>query len=807
MASNTGFRFVSTLVCAALFCGVGRAQDVVKSAGGTDLADGASWGGSAPGAGNTAVWDASSLGPGLSLVSNASWGGIRVANATGAVSMTGAGELTVGAAGINLGASAVDMSIANAIVLGASQTWQAGAGRSLNVSGGIGGTGDLTFGFIPPSQTSTTFLTTVNQTLFANTSLASVASTAGLMGGAFVNSGTPVAANGYQLANNGTTATYWLKIIDGGFTKGLKIEMTQSGADVAVRALLAKYTTTLSLAFDFETGGTGNTVATTQASGGYGGHTTTIYQGAFGNGTVLLSGNNTYSGATTVALGTLAVAGGAAIPDASTVTVNASSTLRLDASETIGSLAGVGAVNLQGNTLTTGANGQNTAHSGVISGAGSLLKTGNGVQTLSGANTFSVGTTVSAGTLRATTGNALPTAITLNDGSTGSSNTALLLAGNGIGTARNITVTNNGSGVTTLGSDTGSANNVVFSGTITLQRPTTLTGGSPDRTTYTGRITGNVGTLTVTGGLRTVFESNVGVNDFTGNVVVTGVGTTFQVGAGTMTGENIPDTASVEVGAGTLFKLAYVAGSTETIDGLNGSGIVRRHEGVSGAASLVLGAGGGSGNFGGTLENGGGTLSLTKTGAGTQVLSGNNTYTGDTTVSGGTLIINGTHAAAGLVNVSAAATLGGNGTVGNVVVADGGILSPGASAGHLTVNTLTLNPSSVMAFELGAPTPVQDPGSDFVTVGDVLTLDGVINITALPGFGTPVEGDSWLIMSAAGGIDNRVASIGSAPALPGTLAFSIDASDGANVYLTVVPEAGTSALVLLGALLLRRRRG
>ena len=807
MASNTGFSFVSTLVCAALFCGVGRAQDVVKSAGGTDLADGASWGGSAPGAVNTAVWNAGSLGPGLSLGSNASWGGIRVVNATGAVGMTGAGELTVGAGGINLGASAVDMSIANAIVLGASQTWQAGAGRSLNVSGGIGGTGDLTFGFIPPSQTSTTFLTTVNQTLFANTSLASVSSTAGLMGGAFVNSGTPVAANGYQLSNNGTTATYWLKIIDGGFTKGLKIEMTQSGADVAVRALLAKYTSTLSLAFDFETGGTGNTVATTQASGGYGGHTTTIYQGAFGNGTVLLSGNNSYSGATTIALGTLAVAGGAAIPDASTVTVNASSTLRLDASETIGSLAGVGAVNLQGNTLTTGANGQNTAHSGVISGAGSLLKTGNGVQTLSGANTFSVGTTVSAGTLRATTGNALPTAITLNDGSTGSSNTALLLAGNGIGTARNITVTNNGSGVTTIGSDTGSANNVVFSGTITLQRPTTLTGGSPDRTTYTGRITGNAGTLTVTGGLRTVFESNVGVNDFTGNVVVTGVGTTFQVGAGTMTGENIPNTASVDVGAGTFFKLAYVAGSTETIDGLNGSGIVRRHESVAGAASLVLGAAGGSGNFGGTLENGGGTLSLTKTGAGTQVLSGNNTYTGDTTVSGGTLIINGTHATAGLINVSASATLGGNGTVGNVVVADGGILSPGASAGHLTVNTLTLNPSSVMAFELGAPTPVQDPGSDFVTVGDVLTLDGVVNITALPGFGTPVAGSSWLIMSAAGGIDNRVASIGSAPALPGTLAFAIDASDGANVYLTVVPEAGTSALVLLGALLLRRRRG
>jgi fibronectin-binding autotransporter adhesin len=807
MSRSTGSIIVSTLAFTALFCGVGRAQDVFKAAGGTDLADGASWGGSAPGAGNTAVWDASSLGPGLSLGSNASWGGIRVVNATGAIGMTGAGALTLGAGGVNLGSSAVDMSIANAIVLGASQTWQAGTGRSLSVSGGIGGAGDLTFGFVPASQTSTTFLTTVNQTLFANTSLASVTSTAGLMGGAFVNNGTPLPGNGYQLSNNGATATYWLKIIDGTFTKAVKIEFTQSGADVLARALQAKYTTAQNLAFDFETGGITQTVATSNAAAGYGGHTTTIYQGAFGNGTVLLSGNNTYAGATTVALGTLAVAGGAAIPDASAVTVNTSSTLRLDASETIGSLAGAGAVNLQGNTLTTGANGQNAAHGGVISGAGTLLKTGAGVQTLSGANTFGGGITVSAGTLRATTGGALPSAITLNDGSTGSGNTALLLAGSGVGTARNITVTGNGSGVTTIGSDTGSANNVVFIGTLTVQRPTTLISGTPDRTTYTGRITGNAGTLTVTGGLRTVFESSPGVNDFTGNIVVTGSGTTFQVGAGTMTGENIPDTASVEVGAGTIFKLAYVAGSTETINGLNGSGIVRRHEGVAGAASLVLGAAGGNGNFSGTLENGGGTLSLTKTGAGTQVLSGINTYTGTTTVSGGTLIINGTHAAAGLVNVSSAATLGGNGTVGNVVVADGGILSPGASAGHLTVNNLTLNPSSVMTFELGAPTPAQDAGSDFVTVGDVLTLDGVINITALPGFGAPVAGDSWLIMSAAGGIANNVATIGSAPALSGGLTFAIDASDSANVFLTVVPEAGTSALVLLGALLLRRRRG
>lgn len=224
-------------------------------------------------------------------------------------------------------------------------------------------------------------------------------------------------------------------------------------------------------------------------------------------------------------------------------------------------------------------------------------------------------------------------------------------------------------------------------------------------------------------------------------------------------------------------------------------------------------ADGGTLNVGGVLHNGhqfgqnsGSPATVSKSGVGTMILAGNSTYTGATAVQNGTLLVNGVYSGGGLITVASGATLGGNGTVGDVVITDGGIFSPGASAGHLTVNNLTLNPSSVLNIELGAPTLVQDPGSDFVTVGQMLTLGGTLNIQAISGFGTPVSGDSWLIMTAANGIADNGIVLGSQPALSGGMTFSLDYSSGSEVFLTVVPEAGTAGLFALALLILRRFR-
>jgi len=75
------------------------------------------------------------------------------------------------------------------------------------------------------------------------------------------------------------------------------------------------------------------------------------------------------------------------------------------------------------------------------------------------------------------------------------------------------------------------------------------------------------------------------------------------------------------------------------------------------------------------------TRSLTKLGANKLILTGTNTYSGATIVNAGTLIVDGSVAGSG-VTVKSGATIGGTGTVSSLVtVSSGGTLSPGNSPG------------------------------------------------------------------------------------------------------------------------------
>ncbi|MBT6268238.1 MAG: hypothetical protein HOI86_11240, partial [Tateyamaria sp.] len=108
-----------------------------------------------------------------------------------------------------------------------------------------------------------------------------------------------------------------------------------------------------------------------------------------GSGTLTLDGSNTYTGSTTVSVGTLDVTGslassvigvsngatlkvdGSSLGDTtSAVTLNGTGDMTLAGNETIGSLAGAGTVTNGGYTLTTGGNGTSTTFSGVASGTG-----------------------------------------------------------------------------------------------------------------------------------------------------------------------------------------------------------------------------------------------------------------------------------------------------------------------------------------------------------------------------------------------------------------------------------------------------
>lgn len=226
---------------------------------------------------------------------------------------------------------------------------------------------------------------------------------------------------------------------------------------------------------------------------------------------------------------------------------------------------------------------------------------------------------------------------------------------------------------------------------------------------------------------------------------------------------------------------------TETIGGLNsfGDGIVENESGAAGTGTLTINVTGFQ-SFGGSLRDGDGvgtdgTLALTKTGVGTQVLFGASTHTGPTTIAGGTLTVDGSLGAGTTVTIGNNATLDGAGTVsgpvnintngtlsgtgtytGLVSIGNGGTLSgtgilstvntvsgsrisPGSSStpGTLSIGTLTLASGSVLDFEFGVG------GNDLVnitTAGGLTINGGAFNLFA-PGGVTPLtaNGDYTLL--------------------------------------------------------------
>jgi fibronectin-binding autotransporter adhesin len=89
--------------------------------------------------------------------------------------------------------------------------------------------------------------------------------------------------------------------------------------------------------------------------------------------------------------------------------------------------------------LSVGGNGNSTEYSGVLAGAGSLIKQGAGTLTLSGSNSYSGGTTISAGMLTAANASALGSTGTIAIGSSG-----MLGIADGISFSRDLTISTGG---------------------------------------------------------------------------------------------------------------------------------------------------------------------------------------------------------------------------------------------------------------------------------------------------------------------------------------------------------------------------
>ena len=296
-----------------------------------------------------------------------------------------------------------------------------------------------------------------------------------------------------------------------------------------------------------------------------------------GTGTLTLTGDNTYTGATTISSGTLSLGNGG----------------------TTGSVAG----NIVDNTALVFNRSNALTYAGLISGAGTVTKSGAGALTLTGDNTYTGATTIGAGTLSigsggttgSVTGNIVDDAALVFNRSN-----ALTYAGLISGTG---TVTKNGAGTLTLTGDN------TYAGTTTISAGILSLGNGGT----TGSVTGNIVDNAALVFNRSSALTYAGLISGAGTVTKSGTGTLTLTGANTYTGTTTISAGMLSIGNG---------GTTGSVAGniVDDAALVFNRSNALTYTGLISGTG-----------------TLTKAGAGTLTLTGDNTYTGATTISSGML--------------------------------------------------------------------------------------------------------------------------------------------------------------------------
>jgi autotransporter-associated beta strand protein len=473
-----------------------------------------------------------------------------------------------------------------------------------------------------------------------------------------------------------------------------------------------------------------------------GNNSTTTYSGTLsgpgssltktGTGTLTLTGNNSYTGATTVSAGTLELPAGGVING--------------------GALGGAGFL-VDGGTLTSvGATSFSALNNAFAesSGAASL-------GALTGPSSDGLLIKITGGTFAAPSLTLQRTA----QFTTAPTATAPIAAATTSGLYVNGATANVSLGALTIGTGNSSDSVRVDAGTVVVTNEVLvghtsntrweilqINGGSFTSLDAVNGIvlsqnngtTANSSELYLSGGTTTAEKIAFGVVTDTvgGNGFLIVNGGTLYLGSGGIVQPNTTGYAStISLTNGILGAKADWSGALPMQ--LSGTSFTFKAADVSGMAHNIF--------LNGALS---GTGNLVKTGSGTLTLSGTNTYAGTTTVSGGILAVTNTARSAtgtNTVTVASGGTLGGNGIVsGAVTVNSGGALAPGNPLGMLTVsNNLTLATGSTMIIQV-QHLPLTN---DAVKVTGTLAEGGTLNITNI-GTSALAAGDSFLLFNAAG---------------------------------------------------------
>ncbi|WP_079840208.1 fibronectin-binding autotransporter adhesin ShdA [Salmonella enterica] len=442
-----------------------------------------------------------------------------------------------------------------------------------------------------------------------------------------------------------------------------------------------------------------------------------------GTGELTLSGDNTYSGGTTITGGTLTA----------------------DHADSLGS----GDIDNSGVLKVGEGDLENT-----LSGSGSLVKTGTGELTLSGDNSYSGGTTIIGGTLTADHADSLGTGAVANSGvlQVGEGELENTLSGSG-------SLVKTGTGELTLSGDNSySGDTTIADGTLIAANVNALGSGNIDNsgtlmldangafelaniTTHTGATTAlaagstlDAGQLTQEDGSTLSIDLGAATDDavITADSVTLG-GTLNVTGIGSVTDSWTPEAYTYTLidsdsAITSDFDDLTIAGmNREDVDFLTIDGKVdeadnthydltaslswyadRDNATTDAHGTFTLSDPDGSFNVAATLTDVDDTLdpgsrwdgkSLTKEGAGTLILSGDNDYSGGTTINEGTLVAASTTAlGTGLVDNNATLVLDADGKVSAV----GGITTHSGATTQLALGT---------SLDLGDSALIQQDGS------------------------------------------------------------------------------------------------